>query len=658
MLLGVDTGGTFTDFVLLQGGTVCIHKVLSTPAAPEQAILQGIEKLGLSDAMGRGELLIIHGSTVATNAALEGKGVRTLYIGNEGLGDLLTIGRQARPHLYALAPPPVQQPVARELCVEVGARLDADGGEIRPLQQADLDRISEAIIAHEPQAVAINLLFSFLDDSAEKLIEQSIPAALFCSRSSFVLPEYKEYERGMATWLNAWLGPVVQGYVQRLASASQPSPVRIMQSAGSVIDAHLAARLAVNLLLSGPAGGLAAASYLSHKTECKRLLTFDMGGTSTDVALVDGKPALTSEGHIGPYPAAVPMVDMHTIGAGGGSIAYLDRGGALQVGPESAGADPGPACYGRGGNRPTVTDAQAVLGSLRPEAFLGGAMPLDIEAARKALGKLASRLDLTVERTAQGIIEIATEHMVRALRVISVQRGHDPRDYTLCCFGGAGGLHVCDIAENLGMTSAIIPVHSGVFSALGMLVAPRGRHLSRTLAGLLSDILPADLETEFLSLRQRGVQQLQEEGINEEQITASASLDLRYQGQSFTLNIPWEGDARQSEEAFHLAHEARYGHRLDLPVEVVTLRLALAADEQAINLPEAMTRAGEGEEQITLYGLGATRFLHRESLAAGSWLSGPLLIRETTATTLVKPGWQATRDSIGNLLLAKVMGVE
>ncbi|MGD2083879.1 MAG: hydantoinase/oxoprolinase family protein, partial [Chromatiales bacterium] len=430
-LIGIDTGGTFTDFVVFDGRGLRVHKVLSSPEAPEAAILRGMEELGLS-AEG---LRVIHGSTVATNAVLEGKGVRTAYVANRGLADLLTIGRQARAALYDLQPGPAPVPVPAELCLETGGRLGADGQIVEPLTESDLKDLRAGLEAAAPRSVAINLLFSYLDDTAERRIEAVVPEGVFVSRSSSVLPEIREYERGIATWLNAWVGPLVEGYVGRLAGGLPGARVSVMQSSGETIAADQAGGQAVRMLLSGPAGGLVGARFAGEAAGLRKLLSFDMGGTSTDVALIDGAARLTSEGRIGPFPVAVPMVDMHTIGAGGGSIAQVDSGGMLRVGPESAGASPGPACYGAGGTRPTVTDANLVLGRLRPEAFLGGRMTLDREAAGRALRPLARSLGLPVEEAAHGVIRVANEHMARALRVISVQRGIDPRSFALVSFG-------------------------------------------------------------------------------------------------------------------------------------------------------------------------------------------------------------------------------
>src|SRR3990167_7435016 len=379
--LGIDTGGTFTDFVLLDAAGLRIHKVLSTPEAPERAILRGIAELGLREAVSEGRVRIVHGSTVATNAALEGKGVRTAFVTNRGFADLLTIGRQTRRELYNLQPPLPQPPVPAELCFETDGRVDTQGQTLEPLTEADIAHLLEQLRAANVDAVAVCLLFSFLDPAAEQRLLAALSPHWFTSISSAVLPESGEYERGIATWLNAALGPRVQQYLTRLQEGVAPCPLAIMQSTGGTLSAEQAGARAANLLLSGPAGGMAAARFISGQLDSSRLLTFDMGGTSTDVALIDGDIRLTNEGRIGPWPVAVPQVDMHTIGAGGGSIAWIDAGGLLQVGPQSAGAAPGPACYGRGGNLPTVTDANALLGRLRPDHFLGGRMPLDLDPA-------------------------------------------------------------------------------------------------------------------------------------------------------------------------------------------------------------------------------------------------------------------------------------
>lgn len=651
-MLGVDTGGTFTDFVWFDGERLGIHKVLSTPQAPEQAMLQGIRELGL-----QGEsFYLVHGSTVATNAVLEGKGVRTAYVTNYGLGDVLTIGRQARHELYNLQPQPEEPPVAAELCLETGGRLAADRSVVEPLSERELEILTARLRELAPQAVAINLLFSFLDDRFERQIERYLPDTLFISRSSDILPGQGEYERGIATWLNAWVGPRVQGYVQRLEQSVQPAPVHVMQSSAFTIRADQAAKRAVNLLLSGPAGGLMGALRIGDELGRPQLLTFDMGGTSTDVALIDGQVNLTSEGSIGPYPVAVPMVDMHTIGAGGGSIARVDEGGMLAVGPESAGADPGPACYGRGGSLPTVTDANLVLGRLRPAAFLGGGMPLDPAAGRLAVGQLAGQMGLSLQQTAQGVIDLANEHMAQALRVISVQRGIDPASYTLTAFGGAGGLHVCALAEALDMKHALVPIHAGVLSALGMLAAPRGRQLSHTLCGLLKDQHEAQLAERFQALVVQGRSELLDEGIDVDAITTEFSLDLRYFGQSYTLNIPFHG-LKQAAADFNRLHQQRFGHMLDSDVELVNLRVALSASGSDLSLQSGDHKAVSSEpiEQAVMAGFERpVPVWRRDDLGCEAAYPGPLLVIDAVATSYVAAGWTASRHRSGCLFLDRL----
>jgi N-methylhydantoinase A len=646
--VGIDTGGTFTDFVLWQDGEIRVHKVLSTPGAPERAILQGIEELGLASE----GLKVIHGSTVATNAALEGKGVRTAYVANRGLADVLTIGRQARASLYDLQPPVPPPPVPRELCLETGGRLAADGTWVEPLTAEDIAALREDLLRLRPAAVAINLLCSYLDDNAERAIAEAVPDRIFVSRSSEVLPVTGEYERGIATWLNAWVGPLVADYIGRLCQGLPGARIAVMQSSGEAVAAEQTAGVAVRLLLSGPAGGLAGAAFLGRLAGQDRLLTFDMGGTSTDVALVEGKPRITTSGRIAGYPVSVPMVDMHTIGAGGGSIARLDTGGLLLVGPESAGADPGPACYGKGGTAPTVTDANLVLGRLRPNAFLGGRMTLDLAAARAAVGGLGSAMGLSHEEAALGIVRVANEAMARALRVISVQRGIDPRGHILTSFGGAGGLHVCALAEALGMRRAMVPVHAGVLSALGMLATPPGRLLTRTWLGRLSARTDAEVAARLRELAEEGLKALTQEGLSPSEMRTELSLDLRYLGQSATLNLAWRGLDRTAED-FHRLHLARYGHRLDVPVELVNLRARVTAEPALRALPPRHFRVGSPPpEQTQVFGWDdPVPVLRREYMGADARVTGPAVIVGPFATTWLEGGWTAWCDVLGNLQL-------
>lgn len=649
-LLGVDTGGTFTDFVYSEDGALRVHKVLSTPRAPEEAILQGIVELGID----RDDLYIVHGSTVATNALLEGKGVRTAYITNRGFGDVLTIGRQARRELYNLQPEPGNPPVPPELCLETGGRRAADGSLLEPLTQKDIAWLCQKIEELQPQAIAINLLFSFLNGEDERRIAAAMPGDVFVSCSSSVLNEYREYERGLVTWLNAYVGPLMQRYLSRLADGVHPASVSVLQSHGGVIAVEKAGEHAVELLLSGPAGGLVGAQFQGRASGLERLMSFDMGGTSTDVALIDGAIHLTSEGEIAGYPVGVPMVDMHTIGAGGGSIAWRDEGGLLQVGPQSASADPGPACYGKGGQKATVTDANLVLGRLPRELALAEHLNLDFAASRKAVAILADAMGLTVEATAEGILRIVNEHMARALRVISVQRGHDPQEFTLLSFGGAGGLHVCALAENLNMSRAMIPWQSGVLSALGMLVASPAQQLSHTRIQRLAECDLAAIRADYQAMRNHLIQDMPVK--TETALQFKESVDLRYEGQSSTLNLSWNEDLSVLMENFHTAYREQFGYVLDVAVELVTLRLrAVLPTETPVWLVDFPNQPGRPHAFSCVSGIaGQVPVYAREKLGLNQVLQGPAIITEPVSTTWLAPGWQAVNDEAGNLQLFAV----
>ncbi len=657
--LGIDAGGTFTDFLCLDTGprpTLRVYKTLSTPAAPEQAILQGIRAMGLMPALAAGELQIVHGSTVATNATLEGKLAKTVFVSNKGFGDLLSLARQTRPRLYALEFAPIAPPVPREYCLETGGRLAADGAVLEPLTEADVEQLVQQISALQPAAVAINLLFSFLDDrfevALEKALQKSAPALLI-SRSSKVLPVYKEYERGIATWLNAALGPVVSGYLSRLQAELSGTPLQIMQSNGETIAAEEAAHAAVHLLLSGPAGGLTAMRFLGRQITQEQIISFDMGGTSTDVALLDGAISTTTEGYIDRFPIGVPMVDMHTIGAGGGSIAYVDSGGLLQVGPRSAGASPGPACYGSGGQEATVTDANLVLGRLVADEELAGELVIDRTLAFQAVGRLAAKLDMTAEETALGIVNIANEHMAKAIRMMSVNRGYDPTQFLLASFGGAGGLHVCAIADAMQMQRAIVPAYGGVLSALGMLVADRGRQFSRTIGMEVSRIDPSELEAQFEELAQLGREELLREGLKASGMEVRRSADMRYRGQSYTLNVPFTKIADAVAE-FHLLHGKRYGYSLSVTTELVNICVNVVYPQPPLVLPERPAAAACNiMRQGEVYGEEASaKIVQRAQLVPGQRVAGPAIVCEYAATTFVASGWTAQLDRWGNLLLS------
>ena len=646
--LGVDTGGTFTDFVCIDDNRLSVFKTLSSPKEPQTAILKGIRAMGLSSAMAQGKLVIVHGTTVATNAVLQGKGVKTAYVANKGLKDVIRIGRQTRQHLYNLRPAAPEIDLDPDFLFEIEARVDATGKITQQLADGALEQLAIEIEASNPDAIAINLLFSFLSSEHEILIEEYFKDKYFVSRSSDILPEYGEYERGMTTWLNAYVGPIIQRYLDALIKDVSPSTLSVMQSSGLTIDANLAATKAVNLLLSGPAGGLAAAQYFSNLMQQPNLITFDMGGTSTDVALIEQRYKLTNSGTIAGYPVAIPMADIHTIGAGGGSIAYVDEGGLLQVGPDSAGANPGPACYDNAGTDATVTDANLWLGRLGPSPKLAGELPLNVDAAGLALGRLAQQLDCSLNEVASGILALANEHMSQALRVISVQRGHDPRAFALVCFGGAGGLHLCDLAESLGMTKAAVPIHGGVLSAFGMLTTKPGRELIQTHRIILSALRSAEVAYAFEALEFKAKQDLAKEDVTE--MSEHRSLDMRYLGQTHTINIPYES-LSDLELSFHQSHQRQYGHQLDLPIEVVNLRSHIEAQREPIQLPDWFAEPNLSDSQSW-----RIPYKHRSAMASGSVCSGPLLILEQHATTYVKQHWEAEIDVKGNLLLQKKPG--
>ncbi|MCC6708705.1 MAG: hydantoinase/oxoprolinase family protein [Gammaproteobacteria bacterium] len=645
-IIGIDTGGTFTDFVLHDGVRVRTHKELSTPDAPERAILAGLRALGVLAQDAR----IVHGSTVATNAVLEGKGAHTVFITNYGFGDLLTIGRQARAALYDLTPPPPPVPVPADHCLETGGRFGAHGEVVEDLSVGEMVALRRAVAALAPEAVAVCLLFAFQDDRFERRIGEvlaSLPS-LVCL-SSEVLPEVREYERGMATWLNAYVGPLMQRYLTALASQVAPARLSVMQSSGLSAAPDFAARHGVHLLLSGPAGGLLGARHVANLVGCERLLTFDMGGTSTDVALIDGELSLSAEGKVGPYPVAVPMVDMHTIGAGGGSLARVDAAGLLHVGPQSAGAAPGPACYGLGGEAATVTDANVVLGRLPAGLELGGRLRIDADAAHAAVARIAEAMGgLSVAAAARGIVAIANDHMQQALRVISVERGVDPRDYTLVSFGGAGGLHVCALAAALAMTRALVPAQAGVLSALGMVVARPGRHLSHTLRCLLASLSETDVLHGLERLARGGCDALLAEGHERASLRVRYAVDICYRGQSHALTLPWS-DHDTVAAAFRAEHLRRYGHTLERALEVVNLRVAVDVELAAPDF------SAVADEPLRLPSTPAAGTLVYEQgrLAPGQPLAGPAIVLSAVATTYIESGWLAHADAAGNLHLSR-----
>ncbi len=656
--LAIDTGGTFTDCIFVRDGRLEILKVFSTPRDPARAIADAVKEILASFPSGT-PIELTHGTTVGTNTVLERKGARTALVTTADFEDVLVIGRQYRPRLYDFfftKPAPLVPDRSR-----LGARerVAADGSLVVPLTTAELRRLTARLRRLRPEAVAVCLLFSFARPEHERRIARALRRAGFLvSASHEVHPEFREYERTATTVANAYLMPVLGRYLgeieRRVPAARQR--VRVMQSNGGTISARVAADQPVRTILSGPAGGVVGARYAGELAGFDRLISFDMGGTSTDVALIDGELATTNEGSVGGVPVAVPMLDIHSVGAGGGSIAWFDRGGALRVGPQSAGADPGPICYGRG-TEPTVTDAHLILGRLDPDQFLGGRWRLNAGRTRRWMARAAGTRFRSLAEFAGGIVAVANATMEKAIRVISVERGYDARDFTLVAFGGAGGLHACDLATALGIRRVLVPKFPGALSALGILRSDVVKDYVHTVMLAASD--PAALRLlarRFAELERTAGRALHAEGFPPARWRFERALDLRYRGQAYELTVPFTpGFAR----AFHRAHERRYGYADPArAIEIVNVRLrALGlSDKPALGRHRfvALSPAAARYRRAPVYFGGrsvATDFYVRERLRAGHRLRGPAVIAEYSATTVVPPGWRARVDAYENLLL-------
>lgn len=659
MRLGIDIGGTFTDFVLFdaQAETLETFKLLSTPAAPEKAVLQGLAQVRHRLA----DFSLVHGSTVATNALLEGKGAPTALITTRGFRDVLAIGRQNRPEIYDFFSRRPEPLVPDDLRLEVDERVDHQGRVLTPLDPASLPLLVEALQQAGVTSVAVSLLFSFLHPDHEARIAAVLrEAGFFVSPSSEILPEYREYERTSTTVINAYVSPVMDRYLARLEQEAGATDFRVIQSNGGSIRAAQARREAVRCVLSGPAAGVVGAQFVAAQAGFERLLSFDMGGTSTDVSLCDGDIQVTTEAEIDGRPMRVPVIDIHTVGSGGGSIASVDSGGALRVGPQSAGADPGPICYGRGGTEPTVTDANLILGRLPAAWFLDGQMELDVAAAEAALDHLAaaaslpSRPGLSPAQTAAlGVIAVVNAHMERALRVISVQRGHDPRDFALVSFGGAGGLHAVDLARNLNIPTVLIPPHAAVLSAFGMLSADVIKDYVQTVM-LTGEPDVAHLRDVFGEMEAQGRAAVQAEGVPPAAITVQPLLDMRYQGQSFELLIPF---GPNFEADFHAAHDHNYGFADPaMPLEIVNLRLRVVGALPKPTLPSVSPalQATEPESMLEVVladGPAQVPLYRGASLAAEDSVVGPAIIVQPDTTIFLGPGDQARVDAQRNILV-------
>lgn len=666
--IAVDVGGTFTDFVVAQGGSLRIHKVPSTPADPAQAILAGLADLDIETWQ-----RFIHGSTVATNAVLERRGARAALLTTEGFRDMLEIGRQTRLDLYSLSPRKHRPLIPRERCFEVAERVDRHGAVLTPLDEAALEAALDAMVAAGVEAVAICFLFSFTNPAHERLAgERAGARCLNVSLSNEILPEYREYERASTTAANAYVAPVVSRYLEHLAASlaprsgdpegARPAP-RIMQSNGGVISLETARREAVRTVLSGPAGGVVGAWRVAALAGIERLIAFDMGGTSTDVSLVDGEPRPAREASVDHLPVRVPMLEIHTVGAGGGSIARVDAGGALRVGPESAGADPGPAAYGRG-ERATVTDANLTLGRFHEGAFLGGRMRLDRQRARAAVGQVAESLGLDLAAAAAGIVRLANAQMARAVRRVSVERGHDPRRFTLVAFGGAGPLHACELAEEVGTPAVLLPRFPGALSALGMLLSDIEKDYARTVMLPTAATAPEALEALFEALERTARADLDGEGVAPGEVALQRRLDMRYRGQSYEIGVPGKSlVAADLEHGFHAAHRQAFGYASEgAETEIVAVRLRATGQLAKPGLPHApedpTAAAPEpvARQLVHFAGWAECPVFDREALVPGQRLAGPALLTQEDTTTLVPPGWSGRVDEWYNVLLSRAGG--
>ena len=689
--IAIDTGGTFTDCVWVEDGALKTLKVFSTPNDPSRAIAEALRKVGERGIRPSATikkvgaaLTLLHGTTVGTNALLQRKGARVALIVTAGFEDVIEIGRQARPRLYDFFFDRIAPLIPRELRFGVKERTDAEGRILERPSEAELTRLREAVRRADPEAIAISFLFSFANPENEAAVAASVAElGKPLSVSHRILPEFREYERTSTVVMNAYLQPLMQSYMERLAERANPHAdelvddsgaarkrnvprIFVMQSSGGITALESAAREPVRTVLSGPAGGLVGAAAMAGRSGFRKILSFDMGGTSTDVAAVQGEVRASGQSEVAGLPVGVPMLEIHTVGAGGGSLARFDAGGALRVGPESAGADPGPICYGRG-TEPTVTDANLLMGRLRADRFLGGEFTLDVERARRItlewLKKQGSRLSL--EQFCAGVVRVVNANMERALRVVSIERGYDPREFALVAFGGAGGLHACELAEAMAIPTVVIPARPGALSAFGILVSDVVKDYSRTLlwrfAGRLrqevGQALPqAKIEKEFRELEAAAQKEFRAERWRGA-LQYERSLDLRYRGQGYELNVPAMANVAAR---FHDEHQRRYGyHHAGRDIELVTLRLRVrlrtpplrVARRRAARKPSVRVAAVERVPVFFHDRAMTTPVFERRDLVSGRSMRGPAVITEYSATTLIPAGKKFWVDAAENLII-------
>jgi len=648
MRIAIDTGGTFTDIVFIRNSRLVVLKVFSTPADPGKAVMDGLRQIG-PDA----EVVVRHGTTVATNAMLERKGARVAFLTTKGFEDTIAIGRQARPKLYDWFQPVPECLVPKAWRFGIAERVSSKGELLQAIDPAELDAVVAAISKAGVQAIAVSTLFSFANPESEMRIAEALEGlGLPLSMSHRILPEFREYERASTMVANAYVAPKVGSYIAALAKqVSEEYPqgrLEVMQSSGGIISARIAAAEPVRTMLSGPAGGVIGAYKLASLAGFDHIIGFDMGGTSTDVCLVDASgPRISNESMVTGIPIGVPMLDIHTAGAGGGSIARFDAGGLLRVGPESAGSDPGPICFGRG-TLPTVTDANLALGRLDTDRFLGGSVTLDRGRTMRYMDQAKGSL-ATVEEFAAGILRVIETSMEKAIRVISVEKGYDPRDFTLVAFGGGGPLHACALARALQVPRVLIPALPGALSAVGILLADTMREYSRTVM----QAVESDLEEAFVALEQIGFAEFAAEGLEGESFR---SVDLRYTGQGYELNIPFGAGMA---DAFHGLHKRRYGFANESrPLEIVNVRVRLVAAGDPFEAPRQEVVEGDGSaalagtRSVFFDGVNQeTRLYDRDRLHAGDVFSGPAIVSEYSSATILPPGDVLRVDTFGNLVI-------
>jgi N-methylhydantoinase A len=656
----IDTGGTFTDCIYVEGGELRVLKVFSTPGDPSAAVLEALGQIDGGRFEVRPKTEVRHGTTVGTNAMLEGRTARVAFITTAGFEDTIAIGRQTRSRLYDWFAPAPRCLVSRELRFGVPERVSAEGVILRSPTEAELEVLVEKVRASGAEAAAISLLFSFANPTTEKRVEAALQRLeIPVSTSHRILPEFREYERASTTVVNAALSPLMERYLLRLEEnigQQHGGRVQVMQSSGGIMPARVAAREPVRTILSGPAGGVIGAWQVAQWARLDKIIGIDMGGTSTDVFLADaagGGVQQTREAVVAGVPIGVPMLDIHTAGAGGGSIARFDAGGMLRVGPESAGADPGPICFGRG-TQPTVTDANFLLGRLDEATFLGGGVHLDRRRTEAILNDRMGSLE-SATQFAAGILRVIDTEMERAIRVISVERGHDPREFTLVAFGGGGPLHACSLARTLRIAHVLVPAMPGALSAVGILLADTVRDFSRTV--MLPGGAVESCGEIYVELERSGAAEFAEEGLEG---MAHRSMDVRYRGQGYELNVPYHlHSPTSSVEAFHRAHQQRYGFSdVERPVEIVNLRLRMIAAGERYKPARRTPVRGDGraacyaERDVFFDGhFLQSRFYRRDALVPGDAVLGPAMITEYTSATALPPDCRAEVDGTGNLVI-------